>query len=262
MLTKSLTKGAVCVLVWALLANCPGSSCVATNSSTEGHSYRSAEKALLDALGLKEGVDDNEIIKILDVRDKRILATALIRYRKIFSATPKLLQIVNDNRTTIFAKLAAAEALCDFGNREWVKPIKVLSTDPNSCLDTPLKVEIAGLLARAGDYSQFEVVASHIRDSKQSVRYVAIKTLGNFRHKTETVTDLAVGLLMSVATSDPVPRLREEAIYSLQKIDEKKPVITVKIIDALKANIDSSDKNLRIVCRALLKHYTKKLRKD
>ena len=85
--------------------------------------------------------------------------------------------------------------------------IKALSTDPNSIINRggPFmshKINVAGLLARAGDYSQFEIVAKGINSSEKPIRSKAIQALGNFGHKTNPVTDSAVELLKSVATSD------------------------------------------------------------
>jgi hypothetical protein len=226
-------------------------------------SEESPEIMILRELGLSKDVNDTEIIQLLDRSDKRVLVTALIRYRKISLATPKLLGIVNDKKATIPEKLTAAKALCDFGNKEWMPIIKTLSTDPNGLIGrTPLQIDVAGLLARAGDYSQFEVVANQIDNSKYSVRYAAIKALENFQHKTDPVTDSAANLLAFAATSDSVPWLRERAIKSLEKIATTKPAITSKVIDALKANIDSSDKNLQGVCRAKLTKYDIKLKTD
>lgn len=224
------------------------------------------EKTLYRELGLSEDVNDSVIIQLLDVPNKRASAILLIRYRKISSAIPKLLQIYNNNEIFFLEKIGVAEALCDFGNREWMPTIKALSTDPNSIINRnafkPYKIKIAGLLARAGDYSQFEVVAKGISDSRDYIRFTAVHELGNFGHKTEPITDSAVGLLISAATSDSVPRLRELAIRSLEKIAKKKPEVTSKVIDALEANVDSPDKNLRIICRVKLKSYGRELKKD
>ncbi len=262
MFRKLLSRTVTCFFLCALLTNISASSDDA-NSSTGRRRCVWAEKMLLAKLGLAEDVNDAEVVDLLDDPDKRTSAVILlIRYRKISSATPKLLLIVNDDNVSIFAKRAAAEALCDFGNREWMPTIKALSSDPNSRLHIPLKIDLAGLLARTGDYSQFEVVATRIDDNKRSVRYVTIQALGNFRHKTEPVTDLAAVLLTFTAISDPVPWLRERAIYSLEKIAKIKPEITSRVINALEANIDSQDKNLRRVCRVKLKMYGQELRRD
>ena len=262
MFIKPLTKGAVCVLFCTFLTIISTGSAVAINSSVARHSCSSAEKALLAALGLDERVDDSEIIKLLDIPVKRIYASGLIRYRKISSATPKLSQIVSDDKTTIFAKLAAAEALCDFGNKEWINPLKALVTDPNSKVYFSFKIDVAGLLARAGDYSQFELVAKYAVDENRLSRHFAILALGKFCHKSNPVTDRAVGLLMQAATSDSDPWLRQLAMYSLEKIAKVRPEIESKIVDAADANINSPDRDLRITSRAMLLKYRRQPKKD
>jgi len=222
-----------------------------------------AEKDFLTRLGLPEDTNDTEIIQLLDIPEKQIFAAGVIIYRKIYSATPKLLQIVNDANAFIPAKFVSARTLCSLGNKEWMPTIKALLLDPNSIVDrTTLKIKAAGLLARAGDYSQFEIVAAAISDNRRYVRFSGICELRNFGHKTDPVTYLAAELLTSVATSDPVPSLRKMAIYSLEKIAKKKSEITSKVIDALDANIDSSDKNLRRICRSKLTIYGRKLKTD
>jgi HEAT repeat protein len=217
----------------------------------------SEEKMFLRELGLREDVNDAEIIQLLDIPNpKRLFVTSLVTYRKIYSAMPKLLQIVNEDEAIAFDRVAAAEVLCDFGNKEWIETIKTLSLDPNSMIArTSLRFAVAGLLARAGDYSQFEIVAAAVSDSKHYVRFSGICELANFRDKTAPVTDLAVELLLSAATADPEPRLRQVAIYSLEKIAKEKPQIIPKLIDALEANKHSVDKYLGISSRVKLKIY-------
>jgi len=263
MVTKRPSKMIFWFFLCALLTNISMATDRA-NTSSGRRSPGLVEKTLYRELGLSEDVNDSVIIQLLDNPDKRRNAVILlIRYRRISSATPKLLQIFNDDKTNVFTKIAAAEALCDFGNKEWMPTIKALSLDPNGIIArTPLKIKVAGLLARAGDYSQFEIVATAVSDSTNYVRSSAIYELGNFGHKTAPVTDLAVGLLLSVATTDPAPRLREHAIYSLEKIAKKKPEVESKVIAALEANKDSTDKDLRIMCNAKLNSYSKKMKKE
>jgi len=262
MFTRVLNKMIVCFVLCALLTNI---SMADTDDANRPQAHRPGiiEKALLRELGLAEDVNDSVIVQLLDIPDKRGNAISLIRYRKISSATPNLLQIFNDSKTSFFKKLSAAKALCDFGNKEWMPTIKALSTDPNGLISrTPINIDVAGLLARAGDYSQFEVVANSISDSRDYIRSMAVHELRNFGHKTDPVTNSAVELLTSVATSDPIPRMRERAIRSLEKIAKTKPEVTSKVIDALEANVDSPDKNLQIVCRVKLKSYGRELKKD
>ncbi len=269
MFTKFLIRVVIYFLLCALLTN----SSLATDLAKipPGRRCSMVEKWTLDELGLAEDVNDTVIIQLLDAPiTKRLSAISLVRYRRISSAVPKLLQIFNsDNDNEIFwlEKIQVAEALCDFGNKEWMPALKALSTDPNSIINRggpflSYKINVIGLLARAGDYSQFEIVAQGISSSEKPIRSNAIQALGNFGHKTDPVTDLAVGLLTSVATSDSIPWLRERAIRTLEKIAKTKPEVESKVIAALEANKDSSDKYLRIMCNAKLDSYRKKLKKE
>jgi HEAT repeat protein len=259
MFTKPLISISAAFLLYVSLANISITKVTAPVKSPETrHLDMSPEKRLLVLLGLKEDVNDTQIIQLLDVPKKQIFATGLVRYRRISSATPKLLQIVNDANIFFPPRLTAADALCDFGNKEWIPAIKALSLDPNSIVArSPFKIEVARLLARAGDYSQFEVVAKSVGDNKSSVRHLAIQALGEFCHKNDPVTDSATKLLYTVATSDDVPSLRDQAIVSLEKIAKIKPEVTSKVIDAIQANVNSADKNLRTMCRQKLKVYSK-----
>jgi HEAT repeat protein len=265
MVTKVLNKTIAYAAFCLLLTSISATRSIAREDYSKGRKgERLVEKTLLRELGLVEDVNDNGIIQLLDKPDKRRNAVILlIRYRRISSATPKLLQIFNDDKTNVFTKIAAANALCDFGNKEWMPTIKALSTDPNGFISrTPHKFDVAGLLARGGDYSQFEIVASGLSSNKQHIRGTAIQALGNFGHKTDTVTDSAAELLKSAATSDAVPWLRERAIESLEKIAKIKPEVESKVIAALEANKDSTDKDLRIMCNAKLNSYSKKMKKE
>ena len=170
MVTKRPSKIILCFFLCAMLSNI---STATDDANTSAGSRRpgEAERFFIRALGLREDVNEVEIVKLLDIPDKQIFATALVSYRRISSATPKLLQIVNDANTLLPAKIAAADTLCDFGNKEWMPTIKALSLDPNSIVSRdPLRIKVAGLFARAGDYSQFEIVATAIRDKKDYVR--------------------------------------------------------------------------------------------
>jgi hypothetical protein len=264
MFMKVRTKVVVCFLSCALLTNISVRRAFSGEDNSKGRrDCWSAEKSLLAGLGLDQDVNDSEIIRLLDIPVKRISAATLVRYRKIYVATPKLLQIVNDDTIFFPAKVAAAKALCDFGNKEWIGTIKTLVTDPNSIVArTSYAIELGGLLARAGDYSQFELVAKGISDTKWWMRFRAVRALANFRHRTDPVTDSAVELLVSVAASDIVPRLREEAIRSLDKIANVRGGVESKVIEASAANINSVDKNLRTTCRAMLLKYRQQPKKE
>ena len=238
-------KTTVCFFLLALLPNVS----LATADERPCPSRRtcaldSPEKDFLTLLGLREDANDTEVIRLLDIPEKQIFAMGVVMYRKTASATPRLLQIVNDSNTLFPAKICAADTLCYLGNREWMPTIKALSLDPNGPIcGTHVAIKIAGMLARAGDYSQFETVAAWIADGKRYGRLSAICELANFRHKTDPVTDAAIDILVSVADTDPEPFFRQVAIYSLEKIAKEKPQIIPKLID------------LGITSRMMLKIY-------
>ena len=243
MFSKRSGKTAVCFFLLALLPNVSLATaderpCPSRPPCTD------AEKMLLEWLGLREDANDTEVIQLLDIPEKQIFASAVVSYRKTYSAVPKLLQIVNDPNTLLPVKIAAANSLCYLGNKEWMPTIKALSLDPNGPIrGTYLAIKVAGMLARAGDYSQFETVAAWIADGKRYGRLSAICELANFRHKTDPVTDAAIDILVSVADTDPEPSFRQWAIYSLEKIAKEKPQIIPKLID------------LGITSRMMLKIY-------
>lgn len=260
MFTKTLGT-IICFFVLGILTTDISIARDARKSST-GRRVSSGEEMVLQKLGLSPDVNDTEILQLLDDPEKRSSAALLIRYRKISSAVPKLLEIVNDPNITFPVKLAVSKALCDFDNKEWMPVIKTFITDPNSAIiSTPYAIKVAGLLARAGDYSHFELVAKSMGDSKWWIRHTAVLALANFRHKTDPVTDSALDLLTSTAMSDPMPRLRDMAIQSLEKIAEIRPDEKQRVIRALEANIDSPDKNLRTICNIKLKIYSKESEK-
>ncbi len=260
MLHNILSKTVVCFILGILIVNISKGTDRA--EEPKGRHISMAEESLLRELGLKEDVNDIVIIQLLDDPEKRSSAALLISYRKIYSATPKLLQIVNDPNLLPLVRVGAARTLCDFGNKEWVPAIKTFITDPNSTiLNTPYAIKVAGLLARAGDYSHFELVAKSTSDSKWWIRHTAVMALGNFGHKTDPVTDSALELLTSTAMADPMPRLRDVAIRSLEKIAKTKPEVESKVIAALEANKDSTDKALSLMCKTKLKIHSEKSEK-
>jgi hypothetical protein len=224
----------------------------------------SAEKALLKELGLSEDANDEQILALLDKPDKKKGSVILlIRYKKIYSAIPKLIEILhaedtNTGITSAFNKRWAAEALCDFGNRDWVPLIKAMAADPNSQVNrSPLKYDVAGLLARAGDFSQFDVVVKGLSDEKYFIRSKAIQELGKFAHPTDPITDKAAELLLNAAKTEKVLVTQEYAIESLEKLAKEKPVLRKKVVEALEANINSTDKSFQAICKAKLKAYNK-----
>ena len=138
-----------------------------------------------------------------------------------------------------------------FGNYEWVPQIKAMVTEPNSGIGTG-NIAVAGLLARAGDYSQFEMLTTYIKN-KEPMIAEAIRALGNFD------TNSAASFLKDIAISGPAPSFRIEAIESLDKIAEKRPELLPKLVDALEANKDSNYPPLKKRCAEKLEKYgTKK----
>jgi HEAT repeat protein len=260
-INKMLYATILCFLVLADLT-ASGESFDQRSRVNRNDKRRSTEENLLNALGLKKDVTDEKIVQLLDVPEKRILSIALIERRKITSATPKLLEILRDTKTFDLVKEGAAEALCGFGNREWITTIKTLSMDPNSILSQPPhNMDIAGLLARAGDYSQFELVKKYAVNDNPRLRHFAILALGKFGHKTNPVTDRAVDLLMQAATSDLEPWLRQMAIYSLDEIAQVKPDVKSKVIGACQANVNSADRSLSITAKSTLMRYGERPKK-
>lgn len=214
------------------------------------------ERQSLVAMGLPEDATDAQVMECLGTPEKFILATAVVRYRRMSSAIPKLLQIVTDDDAVVLLRIAAAEALCDFQNKDWMPIMREISVDPNAALDIPLKIDVAGLLARGGDYSQFEYVGRHVADENDSVRYTAIRSLAKFADANDPVAEAAVDLALYAATSDTQAWLRQLAIGSLEQMAKKRPRTTAKLITALEANVNSSDARLRTTCVVGLKSHT------
>jgi hypothetical protein len=242
-----------CTLSVSLVEICFASS----RTRTPKHRAWSSERRLLVALGLPPDANDEEVVELLNEPGKRPLAIGVIRYRKIISASGALLQIVNDEATGLPIRIKAAHALCDFGNKEWIKPLKALVTDPNSKVYFSLKISTAGLLARAGDYSQFGILAKYIHHPKRYVRSAVVRALGNFRAKGREEVRSAAELLASVATSDPQPWVRRCSIESLEKIVQQRSDLAPKLMDAAEANLDSDDTGLKIRCRTVLRGLKK-----
>jgi len=228
------------------------------------------ERWLLRDLNLPADVNDDVIIHLLDDRVKFHSAIGLVRYWKISSAVPKLLEIFNscDPNTGVCLnkKMLTAMALCDFGNTDWVPEIKGFLNDPNRMLpyyykgfrgnrDILLdkKIRMAGLLARTGDYSFYDLVASHINDDEKGIRLTVISELRNFGNETDPVTNKAADTLLAIATSDPEVHLRERAIYSLERLAIKRPEVKDRIIKALESNLNSNDEHLKFMSQMKLK---------
>ncbi len=305
MFTKSLSKMLSCFFLCSLLISVSMASAPKRTPARQRPCV-DAEKDYLTLLGLPEDANDTVIIQQLDIIGTQPLAMGVIVCRKMYSAVPKLLQIVNAANThhpeilSASMKMCAARTLCSLGNKDWMPTIKALSLDPNGfVVGSLLKIKCAGLLARGGDYSQFDIVSAAIGDSSKHVRGLATDALRNFgtdsavdlllsvantdpdiwlrqramrsleeiaRKKPQIkprleVSDSTVELLVSVAKTDPKPWLRQRAIWSLWEIARKKPQTKPRLIYALKVNKDSQDESLRRICRMFLKVNTP-IRKD
>jgi hypothetical protein len=251
------TIGATLLLV-ALLANLSEGAGRKDSRGDAPRKISAAEKSLLRSLDLAEDANEADIIKLLDDPKKRIFAAGLIRCRKIKAAKDKLLELATDEGVDIFTRIAAAEALCDFENKEWIKAIKPLLTEKRSPIakQTGLKLDIAGLLARAGDFSQMDFIAGYVRDEQVDVRKNAVAALAHF-HAAEDKKQCnkAIDLLMSSANNDDAPKVREAAVVGLEDFIKENKVLSSKYVEILEANAESRDKALQTTCKLLLRQY-------
>lgn len=247
------------------------------NNEREKRRIGSSERELLLITGLPEDINDNKIIKLLDVNydinHKDIFtAISLIRYRRIDAAIPKMLEIFKDKKTFFPMKRCIAEALCDFGNKEWMTEIKYLFNDPNKWIPEtisevmpikikiqnqrvllPTKIELAGLMARGGDYSLFQFVANNIDDNDFGIRMFTIEQLPNFINDTSPESEKAADTLLYAASSDVNDHNRIRAIFGLDKMLKIHPDFINKLIQALENNLNSNDKYLKYICEQKLK---------
>jgi hypothetical protein len=215
------------------------------------------ENSLYKTLGLPNDANDSQIINFLNEPVKRSSAMLLIRYKRINTAVPYLLEIVNNDKVFYGERIEAAQALCDFNNRDWVPIIKSFPADSNTDITLSfMKYDVAGLLARAGDYSRYEIVAEGLRNQKVS-KFTVIQQLGYFASPTDPVTDKAANLLSEYAKSNDNPKIRQYAIESLETLSRVKPQLKEKVIECLEANKDSTDKYLRATCNIKLMTYNK-----
>ncbi|MBE0534054.1 MAG: tetratricopeptide repeat protein [Phycisphaerae bacterium] len=226
-----------------------------TAVKAEGYS----EPEALAAMGLAADAPDDAIITLPANPDKCILACLVIRYRKLTAATPNLLAVVNDPDTTILAKFFAADALCEMANTEWTAALKMeLGADKYRRLNIlSTQVRIAGLLARAGDYSLFRILESTAHSPQQSIRTAVIAELGRLHDARHPTTDKAAAILLTIAADDASTSVRARAIESLEKLTKIKPRIKDKLIQALQANADSTDNALQTRVRQKLQEYGK-----
>jgi len=256
----------LCLLVTALIAN------EVEEDKTIIYVDNSIEMSSLTELGLSSDVTDGEIVQLLDEPSKCIPAISLIRYRRISSAIPKLVEIVKqsnisanslESMASFLFKLNAAEALCDFGNKEWIEPVKKCLDDSNNPIPSiSYQIRIVRLLAREGDYSYFNIVSDNINNEQSSVRSSAVYALGYFNLKENMITDQAASLLETVAISDSDEWVRKRAIESLEEIAKNNPGIIPKVIIALEANLNSRNHFLHQTCKTRLEVYRHKLMTD
>lgn len=214
----------------------------------------SLDRAIMSKLGLANDASDADIVRLLDDRKKRILATSFVKSRRIAAAIPKLMEMMREDDSSIYVKVSAADALCFLGNMEWIEQIKGLLSDPDVRLAESHKIQIAGLLALGGDYSQFEIVKRNIANEKRYIRCEVIESLGKFRSR-NAKGDEAADLLLAVMMGDPDARMRDTALVSLERIARERPEIKSKIVTALEANLNCSDKKFQGFCRRKLERY-------
>lgn len=257
MLSRCSQMLLVSFLVCIVSVNVLGGTSPDANGATTGRRGRdpTAEERTLAIMGLKKDITDAEIIALLDKPATSVHAAALIGYRRISAAIPDLLRIVQDDKRLVPERFGCASTLCNLGNKEWVPAIKKLSADPNGMLRRVYGADVAGLLARVGDYSQLSVVASQLKDEEGRTSYGALRALSYFAHESDPAAVSAADLLYSVARSDSSSFAREYAMRSLETIAQKRPALKTRLIDAAKTNAGSSDVGLRGTSQAMLKKY-------
>ncbi len=252
------TIGATLLLITVFAGLAEGAAGRKDSCGEAPRKISAAEKSLLRSLDLAEDANDEAIIKLLDDPNKRIFAAGLIRCRKIRAAKDKLLELARDEGADIFTRIAAAEALCDFENNEWIKAIRPVLTEKRSPIakETGLKLDVAGLLARAGDFSQMDFIAGYVHDEQVDVRKSAVAALAHF-HAAEDKKQCnkAIDLLMSAASNDDAPKVREAAVVGLEDFIKENKVLNSKYVEILEANGQSKDRALQTTCKLLLQQY-------
>ncbi|MBN1346715.1 MAG: hypothetical protein JXQ73_28750 [Phycisphaerae bacterium] len=250
-------SGRTRILLILFCASSAGSSVTLAATSTAPASWEceTPEERILRTMGLKKDAPDSVVIALLDDPRQVYAAMAVLRLRRLASMTPKFLEIVTDEKRHFTVRLQAAEGLCDCGNREWLKTVKGMLKDQVIKKLPMTKLRIAGLLARGGEYSQFEMVAGHIDHEKKSVRSYALQALHHFTYSNDVVADPALEIMAFVAKSDPEARFRREAIRSLEGAAKTKPELMAKLVEVWEANVDSQDKLLRSACRRKLQKH-------
>jgi hypothetical protein len=138
--------------------------------------------------------------------------------------------------------------------------MKPLVTEKRSPIakQTALRLDIAGLLARAGDFSQMDFIAGYVHDEQVDVRKSAVAALGHFHKaadKDKKKCNKAIDLLMSSANNDDAPKVREAAVVGLEDFIKENKVLSLKYVEILEANAESKDKALQTTCKLLLRLY-------
>jgi len=217
----------------------------------------SSDRKLREACGRKREMyrlkmmPDEEVIRLLDDPRQFLIGISLIKQRKMTAATPILLEITHSESTGSRTKLYAAKTLLSLGNRQWIEPMKGISADPN--IPMLRRLATAGLLAQAGDYTQFEVVSGSLENDDDRIRQEAVKILPDFKGRATQVTEL----LVSLGEHDGNPGVRMAAIASIEKMVSERPEVLPLLLQVLEANVNSENAYLQKQCEAKLKQYGK-----
>ncbi len=221
-----------------------------------------SQARLLSALDLPRDASNVDIMELFDVPSKRPLVITLVRYRKITSASDRLLQVVNDEDEMLPIRISAAKALNTLGNKQWVEPLRSLVADPNSNIYAGGRLSIAALLANEGDSSQFKILIDFVNSPQWFNRAKAVQEMGNISSKNSTGAENIVETLVSVAKNDSDAGVRWNAVNSLSAIATSRREFAPKLMEALEANINSRDEGLRSTCEIEMSIWRPRLMTD
>lgn len=215
------------------------------------------EKTLFLLLDIPTDATDQDIISKLDSPQK-IAAMQLIVRRQITDALPKLHMIVEDKNEAILNRSHAARTLLYFKDRGWIKAIRSLydSYDAKQFYEIDCKIHLAGTLAMIGDYSPIEMVLKGTVHENYLVRIQAARQLAEYNDPNSPVSDIASDALVEMAKSDSDVPVRKESIFALEKIVQKKMEYRNKLLEAVEANVDSIDKDLKALSQERKGIYT------
>ena len=251
---------AVCICSMLLIV-LPVHLCAKTTSHARRNDWNS-EAGLLSALGLPDDASDADIMELFDVPSKRPLVITLIRYRKITSASGRLLQVVSDEDEMLPIRISAAKALNTLGNKQWVEPLRSLVADPNSNIYAGGRLSIAALLANEGDSSQFKILIDFVNSPQWFNQAKAVREMGNISGKNSTGAENIVDTLVYVAKNDSDATVRWNAVNSLSAVATGRREFARKLMEALEANINSSDEGLRSTCETKMSIWRPRLMTD